>query len=55
MKEHDGYEDLRGSGHRSIISYMHGRMRIVLQCAIMCWLGSVRVGVKRTLLVLAYA
>jgi hypothetical protein len=34
MKEHGGYEDLRGSSHQSIIPYVHGRMRVVLQCAV---------------------
>jgi hypothetical protein len=24
MDEHGGYEDLRGSGHRSVILYIHG-------------------------------
>jgi hypothetical protein len=28
MKEYDGHEDLRGSGHRSAIPYVHGRMEL---------------------------
>jgi hypothetical protein len=24
IREYDGHEDLRGSGHRSIIPYVHG-------------------------------
>jgi hypothetical protein len=35
MKEHDGHEDLRGSGHQNIIPYVHKRMRvIVLLCVL---------------------
>jgi hypothetical protein len=33
MKEHGG---LRGSGHRSIIPYVHGKMRvIILLCVVL--------------------
>jgi hypothetical protein len=28
MDERDGYEDLRGSGRRSIMPYVHGRMEL---------------------------
>jgi hypothetical protein len=40
MNEHGGHEDLRGSGHWSVIPYVHGRMGVVLQCAIqvLAWL-----------------
>jgi hypothetical protein len=31
MDEHDGHEDLCGSGHRSVIPYVHGRTE--LYCA----------------------
>jgi hypothetical protein len=35
MKEHDGHENLRGSGHRNIIPYVHERIRvIVLLCVL---------------------
>jgi hypothetical protein len=30
MDEHGGHEDLRDSGRRSIIPYIHGRTRVVL-------------------------
>jgi hypothetical protein len=28
MDERSGYEDLRGSGRRSVIPYIHGRMEL---------------------------
>jgi hypothetical protein len=28
MDEHDEYEDLRGSSHRSVIPYVHERMQL---------------------------
>jgi hypothetical protein len=28
IDEHSGHEDLRGSGYRSVISYVHGRMEL---------------------------
>jgi hypothetical protein len=34
MKEHGGHEDFCGSGHWSIIPYIHERMGIVLQCSV---------------------
>jgi hypothetical protein len=34
MKEHGGHEDLCGSDRRSVIPYVHRRMRVVLQCAV---------------------
>jgi hypothetical protein len=34
MKEHSGHKDLRGSGRQSVIPYVYGRMRVVLQCAV---------------------
>jgi hypothetical protein len=35
MKKHDGYENLRGSYRRSVIPYVHKRMRvIVLLCVL---------------------
>jgi hypothetical protein len=34
MKEHGGHEDLRGLGHRSIIPYVHGRIRVILQYSV---------------------
>jgi hypothetical protein len=30
MDEHGGHKDLRGSGHQSIIPYIHGRTGVVL-------------------------
>jgi hypothetical protein len=30
MDERSGYEDLRGSGRRSVIPYIHGRTEVVL-------------------------
>jgi hypothetical protein len=30
MDEHGEHQDLRGSGHQSVIPYVHGRMRVVL-------------------------
>jgi hypothetical protein len=40
MKEHGVHEDFRGSGRRSIIPYVHARMRVVLQCVVqaLAWL-----------------
>jgi hypothetical protein len=40
MKKHVGHENLRGSGCWSVIPYVHGRMRVVLQCAVeaLAWL-----------------
>jgi hypothetical protein len=36
MKEHGRHEDLRGSGHRSVIPYVHRRMRAdVLLCVVL--------------------
>jgi hypothetical protein len=32
MGEHGGDEDLRGSGRRSVIPYIYGRIGVVLQC-----------------------
>jgi hypothetical protein len=32
MEEHDGDEDLRGSGHRSVIPYVHGRIDVLYCC-----------------------
>jgi hypothetical protein len=37
MDECDGHQDLYGSDRRSIIPYVHGRMRVVL---FERWLGS---------------
>jgi hypothetical protein len=34
IKEHSGHEDLISSGRQSVISYVHERMRVVLQCSI---------------------
>jgi hypothetical protein len=34
MKEHGGHDDLCGLSRQSVISYVHGRMRVVLQCAV---------------------
>jgi hypothetical protein len=31
IDERGGHEDLRGSGHRSIIAYVHGRTEVVLR------------------------
>jgi hypothetical protein len=31
MDEHGGHRDLRGSGHRSVIPYIHGRVLYVVQ------------------------
>jgi hypothetical protein len=28
IREYGGHEDLRGSGHRSVIPYVHGRMEL---------------------------
>jgi hypothetical protein len=28
MDERGGYEELRGSGHRSVIPYLHGRIEL---------------------------
>jgi hypothetical protein len=28
MREYGGHEDLRGSGRRSVITYVHGRMEL---------------------------
>jgi hypothetical protein len=28
IKEYSGHEDLRGSGRRSVIPYVHGRMEL---------------------------
>jgi hypothetical protein len=33
-EEHIGNEDLRGSGRCSVIPYVHGKMEVVLQCAL---------------------
>jgi hypothetical protein len=30
LNEHSGHQDLRGSGRRSVIHYVHGRMGVVL-------------------------
>jgi hypothetical protein len=30
MDEHGGHEDLHGSGHRSVIPYVHGKTGVVL-------------------------
>jgi hypothetical protein len=30
--EHGGHKNLRGSGHRSVIPYIHRRMRVVSLC-----------------------
>jgi hypothetical protein len=32
MEEHSGDEDLRGSGHRSVIPYVHGRIGVLYCC-----------------------
>jgi hypothetical protein len=32
MEEHNGDEDLRGSGDRSVISYVHGRIGVLYCC-----------------------
>jgi hypothetical protein len=34
MKEHGAHRDLRGSGRRSVIPYVHGRMGIALLCVL---------------------
>jgi hypothetical protein len=34
MKKHGGHEDLHGSDCRSVIPYIHRRMRVVLQCVV---------------------
>jgi hypothetical protein len=34
MKEHGGHDDLHGSGCRSVISYVHRRMEVVLHCVV---------------------
>jgi hypothetical protein len=31
---HDGHKDLRGSGHRSVIPYVHGRVCCIVVCAL---------------------
>jgi hypothetical protein len=40
MREHGGDEDLHGLNHRSVIPYIHERMRVILQCVIqaLVWL-----------------
>jgi hypothetical protein len=53
MKEYGGHDDLHGSGHRSVISYVHRRMRVVLHCGVQTLASLFRVGVQRILLVLA--
>jgi hypothetical protein len=36
MKEHSVHKDLRGSVRRSVIPYVHGRMRVVvLLCVVL--------------------
>jgi hypothetical protein len=32
MEEHSGHEDLCGSGHRSIIPYVYGRVCCIAVC-----------------------
>jgi hypothetical protein len=32
IREYGGHEDLRGSGRRSVIPYVHGRKGVVLLC-----------------------
>jgi hypothetical protein len=40
MNKHGGHEDLRGSGHRSVILYIHGRIRVVvLLCVVLVGLN----------------
>jgi hypothetical protein len=34
MEEHGGHEDLRGSGRRSVIPYVHGKMCCIVVCAL---------------------
>jgi hypothetical protein len=40
MREHGGDEDLHGLNYRSVIPYIHERMRVILQCVIqaLVWL-----------------
>jgi hypothetical protein len=52
---HGGHDDLRGSGRRSVIPYVHGKMRVVLQCAIQALALLFQSWVERTCLVLASA
>jgi hypothetical protein len=51
MKEHSRHDDLCGSDRWSIIPYIHGRMRVVLQCVIQ---GLTLNGLKITFLVLVF-
>jgi hypothetical protein len=41
MKEHGEHKGLRGSDHRSVIPYVHEKMRDVLQCVVqaLAWLS----------------
>jgi hypothetical protein len=32
MEEYGGHEDLRGSGHRSVIPYVNGRVCCIVVC-----------------------
>jgi hypothetical protein len=34
MKEHGGHDYLRDSDHQSIISYVRGRIRVILLCVL---------------------
>jgi hypothetical protein len=36
-KKHGGYEDLRGSGYRSVISYVHGESVVLLSVRCSSW------------------
>jgi hypothetical protein len=35
MEEHGGDRDLRGSGYRSIIPYVHGTIGVLLYCCVL--------------------
>jgi hypothetical protein len=36
IDERGGYEDLRGSGHRSVIPYVHGRIELYCSSLPIC-------------------
>jgi hypothetical protein len=35
MEEHSGDEDLCGSGRRSVIPYVHGRISVLFYCCVL--------------------
>jgi hypothetical protein len=49
INEHDGHEDLRGSGRRSVIPYVHGRTKVVLFKSVLSEPAFSSVHVKRRL------